>query len=184
MSKYGKYDEKELVERLKSGDKAAFEEAYDRYSPTLYGIVLNIIHDEQQAQDILQDAFVKVWKKIHAFDPSKGRFFTWLLNLTRNTAIDAYRKKQRNPADKIQVLDHNVNIGKGHQTQQNVDAIGLEKVLHQLPDEQQTVIEYLYFKGYTQKETAEALEIPLGTVKSRIRIAVRALRTILNVETK
>lgn len=179
MSKYGNYNEKELVNGVKRGDKAAFEEAYDRYSPALYGVVLKILQDEAQAQDVLQDAFVKIWKKIHSYDDTKGRFFTWLLNLTRNTAIDAYRKNQRKPKDKIQVLDHNVNIEDGHQTKQNVDAIGIHKVIDQLPDEQKILIEYLYFKGYTQKETAEELDVPLGTVKSRIRMAVQSLRKVL-----
>lgn len=179
MSTTTTYDEKKLLIGLRSGSKDAFSELYDRFSGSLYGVCLKVVDDEAQAQDILQESFVKIWKKVNAFDENKGRLFTWMLNLTRNTAIDALRKNKRKATHKIQTLDYDVNIEKGHQTELKVDAIGMKEVVDKLPSDQKEVIDYLYFKGYTQKETSDELNLPLGTVKSRIRIAVRNLREAL-----
>lgn len=169
--------EKELVGLLKNKDKKGFELLYDNYSRVLYGIVLKIVHSESLAEDVLQDAFVKIWKNIDAYDVSKGTLFTWLLNVCRNTAIDRLRSQSYKHTNKIQSLDNHVSMMDGQsQTQSAVDHIGLDKVVDTLKPEQKIIIDYIYFKGFTQAEVAEELNIPLGTVKTRVKSAINHLR--------
>jgi len=163
-----------LVARLKSGDENAFSEMYDRYCAALNGVIVRIVRDEEASQDVLQDSFIKVWKNIQSYDSSKGSFFTWMLNIARNTSIDALRKLKREGKSENQNWENSVDvIGT---VQQNVNTIGLSKLVEQLPVEQRTMIEYQYFNGYTQQEVADELGMPLGTVKTRTRLAMRELR--------
>ena len=166
------------VQQIKKGDTKAFEKIYDAYSAALFGICLKIIKDEEASQDILQDSFVKIWKKIHSFDETKGTLFTWMLNITRNTAIDRYRQLVKKSEVSIQNEDTNVSYSKASNSTMNVNHIGISELLKTLPDEQQVIIEYLYFKGYTQQEVAEELDLPLGTVKTRSRSALKAMKEL------
>lgn len=169
--------EKDLVTLLKSKDKRGFELLYDNYSKVLYGIILKIVHSEPLAEDVLQDAFVKIWKNIDAYDASKGTLFTWILNVSRNTAIDKIRSQSYKSTTKIQSLDNNVSmLDSQSNTHSKVDHIGLDKVVSSLKPEQKIIIEYIYFKGFTQAEVAEELNIPLGTVKTRVKSAINHLR--------
>ncbi len=163
-----------LVARVKAGDQNAFAEVYDRYSGAINGVINRFITDEAIAQDVLQDTFIKVWKNIQQYDDTKGSFFTWMLNIARNTSIDALRKLKKEGKSEIQTLETVVNSSAT--VQQNVATIGLRQLVDRLPAEQQTMIEYLYFKGYTQQEVADELDIPLGTVKTRSRMAMMELR--------
>lgn len=163
-----------LVARLKNGDESAFSEMYDRYCGALNGVIVRIVRDGEASQDVLQDSFIKVWKNIQSYDSSKGSFFTWMLNIARNTSIDALRKLKREGKSENQNWENSVDvIGT---VQQNVNTIGLSKLVEQLPVEQRMMIEYQYFNGYTQQEVADELEMPLGTVKTRTRLAMRELR--------
>jgi RNA polymerase sigma-70 factor (ECF subfamily) len=135
------------------------------------------------AQEVLQDAFIKIWDKIDSYDPSKGKLFTWLLNVTRNLAIDKTRSKeisQLRKTDDIDLLVHRVDAQE--QTFSEVESIGLKEVLQRLPKEQKFIVEQLYLKGYTQSEVAEEFGIPLGTVKTRLRLAMTELRSLLNIK--
>lgn len=163
-----------LVNRLKTGDQVAFGEMYDRYSAALNGVITRIVRDDEAAQDVLQDSFVKVWKNIQSYDSSKGSFFTWMLNIARNTSIDSLRKLKREGKTEIQNWD--TSVGVIGAVQQNINTIGLSKLVEKLPAEQKLMIEYIYFNGYTQQEVADELEMPLGTVKTRTRLAMRELR--------
>jgi RNA polymerase sigma-70 factor (ECF subfamily) len=163
-----------LIVELQNGNENAFALLYDKYSPALYGIVQKIIRDDDIAQDILQDCFVTIWKKAKSFDATKGSFFTWMLNICRNKAIDVLRKQQRESGHLDTMKETEVLSSK--ETAMNVNTIGLGEEVNKLPEEQQIIIEYLYFKGYTQKEVSEELNIPLGTVKTRARYAITELR--------
>ncbi|MCT4561887.1 MAG: RNA polymerase sigma factor [Crocinitomicaceae bacterium] len=163
-----------LVERLKNREESAMSELYDRYADTLYGLASKIVKSDEIAQDIVQDSFVKVWKNVTSYDQSKGSFFTWMLNITRNTAIDFLRKQKKYKATSIQDVENSVHMEGGIQA--NMDAIGLKEMVNDLNSDQKILVEYIYFKGYTQQEVADELEIPLGTVKTRIRSAVKALQ--------
>lgn len=175
-------DEEKLVSRLKSRDKSAFEYLYDNYSGALFGVVSRIIPKEAVAEEVLQDVFLKIWDKIESYDPAKGRLFTWMLNLTRNQAIDKTRSKELSREGKTSGIDNLVNrIEKREFAEQGVDSIGVSDLLNVLPKEQKFVVEYLYFKGYSQSELAEEFSIPLGTVKTRLRLAMSQLRSIVKV---
>lgn len=180
MSAIPTYSEQELVSLLKNRDNKAFGYLYDHYSGALYSIILQILENSELANDVLQDVFVNIWRKIESYDPSKGRLFTWMLNIARNASIDTLRSKTYQNDRKNQSMDYQ---GNGTQatlvTQVNVDNIGFKKVLYHLKEEQRTLIDLAYFKGYTHEEIAEMENLPLGTVKTRIRSALIQLRGFL-----
>jgi RNA polymerase sigma-70 factor (ECF subfamily) len=166
----------ELVNQLQRGNENALSKLYDIYSGSLYGLILKIVRDDEVAQDILQDCFVNIWKKAQSYSSTKGTFFTWMLNICRNKSIDSLRKieKDRKGKDKLANSDSYSALG----TETNIDVIGLKEHLSKLSKDQQIIIEYIYFKGYTQQEVSDELGIPLGTVKTRARLAVIELREI------
>jgi len=174
-----KLTESDLVRLLKQKDKAAFSDLYDSYSGALYGVILRVLNnDEETAQDVLQDAFVKIWKSFESYDDSKGTLFTWILNIARNTAIDKVRSLKRHS---IQSLEKNVHlVDSQYSTSSSVDKIGLKEVINKLKPEYKAIIDLAYFGGFTQEEISEQLKLPLGTVKTRARTALIELRKIIN----
>lgn len=174
------YSEQELVSLLRNRDDKAFGYLYDHYSGALFSIILQILNDSELASDVLQDVFVNIWRKIDSYDATKGRLFTWMLNIARNASIDTIRSKNYQNEKKNQTMDYQ---GDGAQvsliTQVNVDNIGFRKLLNLLREDQRALIELAYFKGYTHEEIAEMENIPLGTVKTRIRSALIQLRGLL-----
>jgi RNA polymerase sigma factor (sigma-70 family) len=174
------YTEQELVFLLKNRDNQAFGYLYDNYSGALYSIILQIIKENEPANDILQEVFINIWRKIESYDPGKGRLFTWMMNIARNASIDTLRSKSYQNSKKNQVLQDDVYSNSPAQvTQLNIDNIGLRKVLEKLKPEHRVLIELAYFKGYTHEEIAELESIPLGTVKTRIRNSLIQLREYL-----
>lgn len=139
-----------------------------------------VIQKEEVAEEVLQDVFLKIWDKIESYDPAKGKLFTWMLNLARNQAIDKTRSKELSKEGKTSGIDNLVNrIEKREFTEQGIDSIGVSDILNVLPKEQKFVVEHLYFKGYSQSELADEFSIPLGTVKTRLRLAMKQLRSIV-----
>jgi len=129
----------------------------------------------------LNDIFIKVWKNIKAYNPEKGRLYTWIINISRNASIDKLRSKEIKNTGKTDSVSDNVHtIDNANSTELSIDGIGLEKVLDQLSEELRFVIDQMYFKGYTQTEIAEEFDIPLGTIKTRARTAMRTLRELLS----
>lgn len=148
----------------------------------MYGAIYRIIRKEEIAQEVLQDVFLKIWDKIESYDPAKGRLFTWMLNLAKNQAIDKTRSKEISRENKTGGLENFVSgVNKGEFVEQRIEAIGVKDILTGLPEDQKFVVEQLYFKGYSQSELAEEFNIPLGTVKTRLRLAMKQLRSILKV---
>ena len=175
------YTEQELVALLKNRDNKAFAYLYDHYSGALYNIILQILNDADIANDVLQEVFVNIWRRIDQYDTGKGRLFTWMLNIARNAAIDTTRSRSYQNSQKNQSIEDNVDIIPGNNiSQPGIDTIGLKKVLEKLKTEHRILIELAYFKGYTHEEIAELEKIPLGTVKTRIRNALIQLRGYLN----
>jgi RNA polymerase sigma factor (sigma-70 family) len=172
------YSEQELTAALKAKDDQAFSYLYDHYSGSLYSIILQIVKSPEAANDILQEVFVSIWRKIESYDPIKGRLFTWMLNISRNASIDMLRSKNYQNSQKNQEITDNV-YGLNQVTQTSIDSIGLSKFLGKLRPEQRVLIELAYFKGYTHDEIAQIEDIPLGTVKTRIRSALLQLREYL-----
>ena len=167
------YSEQELVSLLKSRDAKAFSYLYDNYSGALLGIISQIIEDMDMSNDVLQEVFINIWRKIESYDPVKGRLFTWMLNIARNASIDVLRSKAYQNNRNQQEISESFT---GGFSTMKVDEIGLKKVLGQLKNEHRVLIELAYFKGYTHEEISEIEEIPLGTVKTRIRNALLQLR--------
>jgi RNA polymerase sigma-70 factor, ECF subfamily len=172
------YNEKDLITALKARDDQAFSYLYDNYSAALYTVILQIVKRPEVANDILQDVFVNIWRKMESYNPVKGRLFTWMLNISRNASIDMLRSKNYQNSQKNQEITDNVYLNT-QVTQTSIDSIGLSKFLGKLRPEQRVLIELAYFKGYTQDEIAQIENIPLGTVKTRIRNALLQLREYL-----
>ena len=174
------YTEQELVAALKGRDTGAFNYLYDHYSASLYTVVRQMVQNSETANDVLQEVFVNIWRKIESYDPSKGRLFTWMLNIARNASIDTLRSRSFQNTQKNQEITETVhNISGPSSSLTNIDSIGLKKLLQKLKPEYRMLIELAYFKGYTQEEIAEIEDIPLGTVKTRIRNALIQLRSFL-----
>ncbi|HTE09888.1 MAG TPA: sigma-70 family RNA polymerase sigma factor [Chitinophagaceae bacterium] len=180
MSNTVTYNEQELVLSLKAKDPQSFSYLYDNYAGALYSIVLQVVPDKELASDVLQEVFVNIWRKIESYDPTKGRLFTWMLNVARNLAIDMVRSKAYQNSQKNQSLPQTEYFDKsGISTQLSVDNIGLKKIVDKLKTEHRVLIDLAYFKGYTHEEIAEIESLPLGTVKTRIRSALIQLRDYL-----
>lgn len=175
MQAVKKFSEPELVMLLKQRHQSSFSYLYDNYSSALYTVILNVVKDETIAADTLQEVFVKIWKQIESYDDSKGRLFTWMMNVARNASIDTVRSKAFQNSKQNNELTENHNDVLGS-TQTNTDAIGLRKIVYTLKEEHRTLIELSYFQGYTQDEISKMLQIPLGTVKTRMRTALTQLR--------
>ncbi len=173
------YQEPELIALLKQQDETGFRYLYDNYSAALNGIILQIIPDQEQASDVLQEVFVNIWRRIDSYDSSKGRLFTWMLNIARNAAIDMTRSKAYQNSQKNRELDNDVHTKPDGSLNIQVDNIGLSKMIGQLKEEHRVLIDLAYLKGYTHEEIAGMLGIPLGTVKTRIRAALLQLRKTL-----
>jgi RNA polymerase sigma-70 factor (ECF subfamily) len=172
------YSEEELVTSLKKRDAMAFSYLYDNYSGSLYTVICQIVNDVEAANDVLQEVFINIWKKIESYDPAKGRLFTWMLNIARNASIDTVRSKSyQNSMKNTSVSGSNEQLT--GIANFNVDNIGLKKILQRLKPEHRVLIDLAYFKGYTHEEIADIENIPLGTVKTRIRNALLQLREYL-----
>jgi RNA polymerase sigma factor (sigma-70 family) len=172
------YTEQELFTALKAGNEQAFSYLYDHYSGSLYSIILQIVKIPETANDVLQEVFISIWRKIATYDPMKGRLFTWMLNISRNASIDMLRSKSYQNSLKNQEITDTV-YGSDLVNHTPVDSIGLGRFMGKLRPEHRVLIELAYFKGYTQEEIAEIEDIPLGTVKTRIRNALLQLRDYL-----
>lgn len=169
--------EDELVALLKKKDKRALEYLYDNYSAAVYGVIFRIVNTKELADEVLQDCFLKVWERIGTYDAQKGRLFTWMINIARNLAIDKLRssdvKKSRSTQD-VDLL-RSVN-DESYSEKNNPEHIGVKEMLDNLSPEQKFVLDLMYFQGYSQSEISDEYNIPLGTVKTRVRSAIGKLR--------
>ncbi len=177
MNAKSTYEESELITLLKQKDNQAFNYLYDNYGNALYGIIKQIVGDGEISNDVLQEVFVSIWRKIESYDPSKGRLFTWMLNIARNAAIDKTKSKNYQQSLKMTpITDKELS----HPTiRPSYDDYGLKKVIHKLKDEHRMLIDLSYYQGFTHDQIAKALDIPLGTVKTRLRRALTHLKKML-----
>lgn len=169
-----------LISKFKLRDVKAFEELYNMYRDSMHGVIYNIVRDHDIAEELMQDVFIKAWNNADSYSAEKGRFFTWILNIARNAAIDKTRSKAFKNSKKnldaeyfVDILEHEDSLDA------QTDAIGIKKFVSQLAKKCIEVIELLYFKGYTQKEASETLDMPIGTIKTRNRNCIKELRTIV-----
>ena len=168
-------DEELLVERLLARDEQALRILHDRYARNLLAVIVRLVRDEALAQDVLQEGLLKVWLSIGSYDAGRGRLFTWMVRVCCNQAIDALRSPRHRFHSSTRTLD----VGGAQQaiaaSTFNPEHIGLRDLTLQLKARQREVIDLLYFGGCTQVETAEQLNIPLATVKTRARAALQTL---------
>ncbi len=176
-----KLSEEELIRALRSREKIAIEALYDMYSASLNGIIFRIVQHDEIAEDLLQETFVKIWNSFASFDSDKGRLFTWMSNIARNLSIDKIRSKDFKNHSKNQDIENTVNfIDEQRNTSLNLEILGVKELTENLKPEQKLILDLVYFKGYTHVEVADELGIPLGTVKTRLRMAIMTLRKFFN----
>lgn len=170
-------NEAKLVALLKQKERVALELLYDNYGKALYGVIFRIVNNKELAEEVLQTTFHKIWEKGAQYNENKGRLFTWMLNIARNTAIDKTRSREFQQKNKTNTLEDHIGfIEQNNNLQISTDSLDLKKFTNQLDENQRAVIDLIYFQGYSQSETAKKLDMPLGTVKSRVRIAINSLR--------
>lgn len=168
--------EDHIIDYLKDGDKKALNLLYEHYSDSLFGVIFKVTKNEELAEDALQETFIKIWKNAHKYDPKKAKLFTWLFRIARNTAIDKLRSHNNKFHKEVQIDKSDVYILP--MVSMNQDVLDLKKHLGKLDEKYQIVINALFFEGMTQQEASEELDMPLGTIKSRLKIGLRELKKI------
>jgi len=185
-SSEGRTSDEALLELVANGDDAAFDSLYLRYADLVYSVALRVVADAGIAQDVSQEVFLRVWRRPELFDASRGRFITWLMSVARNRAVDEIRSRGRrrlreiapgagvdDPADP-QAVDPQLAA------ELAAERASVRGCLGSLPEQQRVTIELAYFGGMTQQEIAAVLDTPLGTVKTRVRLAMKKLRAELD----
>jgi RNA polymerase sigma factor (sigma-70 family) len=173
--------EEELILALRNREKIAVEALYDMYSASLFGVISRIITEIPVAEDVLQETFVKIWNSFSGYSAEKGRLFTWMVNIARNLAIDKIRSKDFKNQAKNHELENNVTfIDEQRNTVYKPELLGIKELVATLKPEQKSILDLVYFKGYTHVEAADELGVPLGTIKTRLRMAIQQLRKHFN----
>lgn len=162
-----------LIERFQNRDEAALSKLYDNYSGAIYGVIIRMCRNEEVAQEILQETFMKAWNKSHLYDSSKGKFYTWLYRIARNTTLNFLRKDTK----LIQTEDLSVYKDEGVEEKHELHT-ELKGALSKLDAHHQKALRLVYFNGLTHKEAHEEMGVPLGTFKSYVRQAVEKLRVV------
>jgi len=171
----------DLLHAVARGDELALAACYDRYRLILFGLILRTLHDREEAEDVLQEVFLQVWRRAGDFDEARGRAFTWLVTIARSRAID----RLRSAGSRTRLAEEAAQVPQDEFGDAAVDAVKSEtgsivrKALAELPEEQQKTLFLAYFEGLTQTEIAARLGDPLGTVKTRIRSGMMKLRELL-----
>jgi len=168
-----------LVRRVESGDSDALRALYDRYSGIVFGMTYRLLGDRQAAEECTQDVFVSVWRTARSYEPNRARVSTWLLTIARKRAIDATRRRAARPVDPhedVRSVDESPDTADVVSTADEASRVAA--AMAELPDPQREALSLAYFDGLSHTEIAERLDIPVGTVKGRIRLALDRLRAI------
>lgn len=169
-----------LLQRVQAGDEEALIALHSQFANLVFSVAYRVLNDQMAAEEVTQDTFMRLWNKSFHYDPDKGRFTTWLLTITRRLAIDVLRLRQRRePKSGMLFMDEDptlwentLSVDGGNDLRRN-----LKSILDQLPADQSELIELVYFYGMSHNDIAETLDIPLGTVKTRIRLGMQKLRS-------
>lgn len=182
---YDRLDDETLLRLAARSEPDALGALYDRYSRLVYGLALHVTGDPPLAEEITQDVFLRVWQHAAEYRPGQGKLSGWLAGITRHRAIDVYRHHQTDaqahshPWDDLPQFDPPDSQNIEQEADQRLDSRRVRQALAALPTEQRQALALAYFRGYTQEEIAQALEQPLGTVKTRIRLGMQKLRSLL-----
>ncbi len=169
--------EEKIVQLLHDQQTEAVSLLYDHYGAALFGIVLKVVHSRDLAEQVLQDTFLKVWRNAAQYNAQKGRLFTWLLNIARNTAIDATRTNYYKFYTHSDTEEHLARVEDTTHTL-NPETIDVRQIVAQMDEKYRVLIEKIYFEGYTHQEIEQEMGIPLGTIKTRLRYAIQELRSL------
>lgn len=181
MAKRTLIAEETLVSMLSEKNPEGMEILYDNYAPALYGVIHRIIQEDEPAADVLKETFLKIWTQFRQYDPAKGSLFTWMISQARNQAIDQMISAGHHRDLKTRGwMQNGSESGLASRDAYNPETIGPKEMVRKLDPEYKQVIDLLFFGGFTQREVAEKLNIPLGTVKTRSRAALQKLRMQLN----
>lgn len=152
---------------------------FTHYGALLLNVINRVIQDEVMSEDVLQSVLLKIWQNGHNFDPSKGSLFTWLVRVSKNAAIDKTRTKDYRLSQESKLGVEVVSIAESMSGGDEMETLYAKQLIAQLPEEQKRLINMSFFEGYTHKEICERLNMPLGTVKTRIRAAIKHLRSVI-----
>ena len=179
-------EDAKLLRAIARGDEEAIAALYDRYRLILFGLILRILHSQPEAEDVLQEVFLQVWRRASDFDEKRGRPFTWLVTLARSRAIDRLRSlgsRDRTATEAARAAPDNISDAADDAVKSEQGEI-VRRALKELPEEQRRALMLAYFEGLTQSEIAARLNSPLGTVKTRMRSGMIRLREILGERVK
>jgi len=177
------YHQDELIILIRERNQKAFAYLYDNYSQALFGVIDSIINNQEESEDVLQNTFLKIWNNFDSYDTSKGRLYTWMLNIARNLAIDSTRSKHEKIKNKIQEATDFVYYKNNlYIDDMSHETIGLKRIVDNLKESHREIIDLSYYQGYTQEEISKKLNIPLGTVKTNVRQALLILRSLVKEE--
>lgn len=187
---YSKFDDEALVHLIERAQPEALSELYDRYSRLVFSLARHMVGESELAEEITQDVFFRVWEKAYSYRPDQGKVATWLSSIARNRSIDLIRQLNVRPEGHSvgweELLPASLPASDGHlpeeATVQSIEAQRVRAALASLPEEQQRALALAYFRGFSHREIAEYLGEPLGTIKTRIRMAMQRLRGLLGDE--
>lgn len=173
-----------LLARVAAGDEVAFGALYDRFSPGLYSFILKMVHDEKEAEDILQEGFTHIWRRASTYDPERSSPFTWAVMILRNKAIDRLRVRMRQDRTVEKVTVELGGVAEtaeaaGGEVERREEGTRVRTALTQIPEDQKQALELAFFTGLTHEQIAQQLDTPLGTIKARIRRGLLKLRDFL-----
>jgi RNA polymerase sigma-70 factor (ECF subfamily) len=176
--------DRELVGLVAGGDQEAVALLYQRYATPAFSLALRVVGDRESAEEIVQEAFLRIWNHAGSFDPQRGRFASWLLSIIHNLAVNELRRRRSRPqaapgADELLLHLHDAEPGPEEVAWSADRRRAVRAALTQLPQAQRQAIELAFFRGLTQMEVAEVLGDPLGTVKTRIRLGLQKLGHLL-----
>ncbi len=172
-------DDTGLLTRIQAGDQDAMSALFDRYGTMVYSVALRVLKDTGEAEDVMQDIFVQLWKNPGAFVSGKGSLAGWLVVVARNRSIDMIRR--RRPTDPVELFSLPSSTNLAREAERNSLLAKIRGVMGSLPDEQRKSLELAFFEGLSHSEIAEKTGDPLGTVKTRIRLALTSIRKALTV---
>ena len=175
-----KLSESELVLGLQNGLRKSHESLYEMYAGSLYGIISRVVRRQEDAEDILQETFLRIWKSIRSYDSDKGRLFTWMAKIARNAAMDhlkgkSYKKSCLNTNLEASQFD----VDGLHYVEYSHDMTGIREITGKLPVRYHSILNLIYFRGFTHQEAAKELDLPLGTIKTRLRMAILDLKKLV-----
>lgn len=174
-------DDLELLRAIANNDQHAFMQLYQQYCNLVFSLALRVVRHQVLAEEVTQDVFVKLWQQPDRWNPALGQFSSWLLTITRNAAIDRLRKEQRHiaPNDgRMEPLFDQATEAPISDDPLWFEGQVLARLINELPAEQRQLVELAFYQGYTHSELAEGLQLPLGTVKTRLRSGLQKLRTM------